>query len=134
MPHALALAEEFNYLYVADRENGRALCFLANTTEFHKEYKSPRVGTKVYSVAYAKSRLYLVNGPDQINPNEQAHVHGFVVDIDTGNVLSEFGPGQDMDQPHDIAVTKDGREIYVVELNSHRIYKFLQGKSRTMNV
>lgn len=130
----MALAEEFNYLYVADRENGRVTCFLANTTEFHKEYRSPRIGTKIYSVAYAKSRLYLVNGPDPISPVKQAHVHGFVVDIDTGNVLSEFGPGEDMEMPHDITVTKDGREIYVVELNSHQIYKFLQGKDWWWNV
>ena len=33
-----------------------------------------------------------------------------------------------MDSPHDIAVSEDGSEIYVVELNKNTVYKFLQSK------
>lgn len=61
-------------------------------------------------------------------PNSNVHVRGFVLDVDSGNILSQFGPGQDMKRPHDIAVTDDGSEIYVVELDSQTAYRFLQGK------
>ncbi|XP_076667852.1 peptidyl-alpha-hydroxyglycine alpha-amidating lyase 1 isoform X2 [Andrena cerasifolii] len=121
IPHALALASEFDLIFVADRENGRVLSFLTNGT-FHKEYKHPAMGTKIYSVAYAKERLYLINGPDANN----VRIRGFVLDVNSGDILSQFGPEQKMGRPHDIAVTENGSEIYVVELDIHTIYKFTQ--------
>lgn len=71
VPHALALASEFNLIFVADRENGRVVSFHTSNGTFHKEYRHPAIGTKVYSVAYAKERLYLVNGPDRSESNIQ---------------------------------------------------------------
>ncbi|XP_076279249.1 peptidyl-alpha-hydroxyglycine alpha-amidating lyase 1 isoform X2 [Lasioglossum baleicum] len=123
VPHALALASEHNLIFVADRENGRVLSFSANNGTFQKEYRHPTIGTKIYSVAYAKEKLYLINGRAS---NYEVHVKGFVVDIHTGELLSQFGPRNYMDMPHDIAVTEDGSEIYVVELNIHTMYKFSQ--------
>ncbi|CAK9830898.1 Peptidyl-alpha-hydroxyglycine alpha-amidating lyase 1 [Anthophora retusa] len=125
IPHALALASEFNVIFVADRENGRILSFYASNGTFHKEYKHPAIGARIYSVAYAKERLYLVNGPDS-NTNNNVHIRGFVLDVNSGNILSQFGPDHDMYMPHDIAVTETGSEIYVVELNINVAYKFLQ--------
>ncbi|KAK9308172.1 hypothetical protein QLX08_001670 [Tetragonisca angustula] len=123
VPHALALASELNLLFVADRENGRVVSFFANNGTFYKEYKDfKRIGPFIYSVAYAKGRLYLINNPSDYN----IHVQGFVLDINSGNILFTFRPGQDMDRPHDIAVSEDGSEIYVVELNKNTVYKFLQ--------
>lgn len=126
VPHALALAIELNYIYVADRENGRISCFFASNGTYHKEYSHPAIGTKIYSVAYARERLYLVNGPDPFTINP-IPVRGFVLDIYSGNLLSTFGPEETMNNPHDLYVTEDGAEIYVVELNNHKIYRFLQG-------
>ncbi|XP_063995719.1 peptidyl-alpha-hydroxyglycine alpha-amidating lyase 1-like isoform X2 [Diachasmimorpha longicaudata] len=123
IPHALALAEDLGFLYVADRENGRILCFHAQNESFHREYRHPAVGSKVYSVAYAKGRIYTVNGNDYL---QSFHVRGYSLDVNSGDVVSQFGPGEDMKAPHDIAVSRDGREIYVVELDSHAIYRFLQ--------
>ncbi|XP_078051295.1 peptidyl-alpha-hydroxyglycine alpha-amidating lyase 1-like, partial [Augochlora pura] len=125
VPHALALATEFNLIFVADRENGRVLSFSASNGTFHKEYKHPTIGTKIYSVAYAKEKLYLINGPDI---RHKWPIRGFVLDMHSGDLLSQFGPNYNMNRPHDIAVTEDGSEIYVVELDMHRIYRFLQGK------
>ena len=114
-----------NLLFVADRENGRVVSFFANNGTFYKEYKDfKRIGPFIYSVAYAKGRLYLINNPSDYN----IHVQGFVLDINSGNILFTFRPGQDMDRPHDIAVSEDGSEIYVVELNKNTVYKFLQSK------
>lgn len=126
VPHALALASALNYIYVADRENGRVLCFFASNGTFHREYKHPAIGTKVYSIAYAREKLYLVNGPDPytIDP---VPVRGFVLDIYSGTISSIFGPKENMNNPHDLYVTQDGSEIYVVELNNHKIYRFLHG-------
>lgn len=126
VPHALALANELNLIYVADRENGRILSFCATNGTFQREYKHSTIGSRIYSVAYAKERLYLVNGPDT---NSSTHIRGFVLDIHSGKILSQFGPGQDMRRPHDIAVSENGSEIYVVELDIQIAYKFWQSKA-----
>lgn len=123
--HALALATELNYIYLADRENGRILCFFADNGTFHKEYRHPAIGTKIYSVAYAREKLYLVNGPDPFISNP-APVRGFVLDIYSKKILSIFKSNQNMDNPHSLTVTEDGSEIYVVELNKKKVYRFLQ--------
>lgn len=122
VPHALALASELNLIFVADRENGRVLSFSSDNGTFQKQYKHPTMGAAIYSVAYAKEKLYLINGP-----NNSARTRGFVLDVHSGDILSQFGPIHDMKWPHDIAVTENGSEIYVVELNIHKMYKFSQG-------
>lgn len=127
VPHSLSLADNLDYLYLADRENGRILCFFASNGTFHREYKNPSFGTKVYSIAHSQEKLYLVNGPDPFQ--RTFHVRGFIIDTRSGNILSQFGPNQDMDMPHDIAVNGDGSEIYVGELNTRKVYKFTQGKT-----
>ncbi|XP_050463567.1 peptidyl-alpha-hydroxyglycine alpha-amidating lyase 1-like [Cataglyphis hispanica] len=127
VPHALALASELNYIYVADRENGRVLCFFASNGTFHKEYRHSAIGTQIYSIGYAREKLYLVNGLNPYNPINSVPVRGFVLDIYSGKILSMFAPKGNMDKPHDLYVTEDDSEIYVVELNNHKIYRFLQG-------
>lgn len=127
VPHGLTLAEEHDYLFVADRENGRIECFFASNGSFHQVYQNSLFGRQIYSVAYARDRLYVVNG-QVFSENTRPHTRGFVLDVHTGNVLAQFAPRNDMDNPHDIAVTEDGSEIYVVELNSARVYRFVQGK------
>ncbi|XP_014468096.1 PREDICTED: peptidyl-alpha-hydroxyglycine alpha-amidating lyase 1 [Dinoponera quadriceps] len=126
VPHALALASALDYIYVADRENGRVSCFFASNGTFHKEYSHPTIGTKIYSVAYAREKLYLVNGPDLYRPHS-VPVRGFVLDIYSAKILSIFEPKGGMNNPHDLYVTEDGAEIYVIELNNHKVYRFLQG-------
>lgn len=124
VPHALALAEEHDLIFIADRENARIICNFASNGTFYKEYKHPMLGAAIYSIAYANDRIYLVNGNRY---PETMHVRGYVLDIHSGEVLSQFAPPRDMNSPHDIAVSPDEREIYVVELNVHKIYKFNQG-------
>ncbi|XP_033220274.1 peptidyl-alpha-hydroxyglycine alpha-amidating lyase 2-like [Belonocnema kinseyi] len=125
IPHALALAEDLGYIFVADREHGRVLCFFAGNGTFHKEYKDQAIGKAIYGVAYAKEKLFLVNGPDGFN----SPMRGFILDINTDQILSQFAPKGGMARPHDIAVTADGREIFVVELDSNRVSRFIQGRN-----
>ncbi|CAD1475224.1 unnamed protein product, partial [Heterotrigona itama] len=136
IPHALALANELNLLFVADRQNGRVVSFFATNGTFYKEYKDfKRIGPLIYSVAYAKGRLYLINNHLINEPSSyNIHVQGFVLDVNSGNILFSFRPGQDMDSPHDIAVSEDGSEIYVVELNKNTVYKFMQNINTSVQI
>lgn len=126
VPHALALASDMNLLFVADRENGRIASFYASNGTFYRNYKSLNIiGPLIYSVAYAKGRIYVINGPVS---RYNIRVQGFVLDVKTGVILFQFSPGQDMDSPHDIAISQNASEIYVVELNKNITYKFSQSK------
>ncbi|KMQ96680.1 peptidyl-alpha-hydroxyglycine alpha-amidating lyase 1 [Lasius niger] len=61
-------------------------------------------------------------------------VRGFVLDIYSGKILSMFAPKGNMNKPHDLYVTEDGSEIYVVELNNHKIYRFLQDVNNSVHL
>lgn len=64
----------------------------------------------------------MVNGPEY-SPRP---IRGFVIDINTKKILSEFGPNnKDFSNPHDITVSRDGREVYVVELDPFKCHKFV---------
>ncbi|KAJ8670304.1 hypothetical protein QAD02_001563 [Eretmocerus hayati] len=123
IPHAVALAEEHDYIFIADRENGRVVCSFASNGTVYKEYKNPKIGEAIYSIAYANNRLYVVNGK---RSDEPFRIRGFILDMFTGEILSQFAPRGDMIRPHDIAVTPDEKEIYVVDLSSPKIYRFYQ--------
>lgn len=53
IPHALTLAEDRKLVCVADRENGRVLCFDWNNGTFVFHISSPQIGSLVYSVTYS---------------------------------------------------------------------------------
>lgn len=53
-------------------------------------------------------------------------MHGFVLSMRSKQLVSKFGPNNlQFQNPHDVAVTADGNEIYVAELNPMRIHKFV---------
>lgn len=52
IPHALTLAEDKNLICVADRENGRVLCFDINNGTFKFEINTP-LFQRIFSVAYS---------------------------------------------------------------------------------
>nr|CAD7258196.1 unnamed protein product [Timema shepardi] len=53
IPHALVLAEDKQLLCVADRENGRILCFNCLDGIFVMQVHSKELGGRIFSVAYA---------------------------------------------------------------------------------
>lgn len=55
------------------------------------------------SVDYANGSLFVVNGPDN-----QVEVRGYTFNLGSGEVTSKFGKFVD---PHDLAVTSDGKEV-----------------------
>lgn len=56
VPHALALAEDKEMLCVADRENGRILCFNCHNGSFIVQFDSSEMGSRLFSVAYSPAQ------------------------------------------------------------------------------
>ncbi|XP_022228749.2 peptidyl-alpha-hydroxyglycine alpha-amidating lyase 1, partial [Drosophila obscura] len=132
VPHALTLVPELELLCAADRENGRVQCFHSCNGTFHSQYHNQLIGDRLFSMAYtpaAGGELVIVNGPSAelgIHPDHYSEVHGFVMSMRNRQLVSKFGPNNlEFKNPHDVAVTADGNEIYVAELNPMRIHKFL---------
>ncbi|XP_033247621.1 peptidyl-alpha-hydroxyglycine alpha-amidating lyase 1-like isoform X2 [Drosophila miranda] len=132
IPHALTLVPELELLCAADRENGRVQCFYSSNGTFHSQYHNQLIGDRLFSMAYtpaAGGELVIVNGPNAelgFHPDHYNEVHGFVMSMRNRQLVSKFGPNNlEFKNPHDVAVTADGNEIYVAELNPMRIHKFL---------
>ncbi|XP_067633004.1 peptidyl-alpha-hydroxyglycine alpha-amidating lyase 1 isoform X2 [Eurosta solidaginis] len=132
IPHALTLVPEQQLVCAADRENGRVQCFFWTNGTFHSQYHSQIIGDRLFSMDYTPAeggRFVIVNGPTAelgIRPEHYNEVRGYVMNLRTKQVLSKFGPNDmQFSNPHDVAVTSDGNEIYVAELNPMRIHKFL---------
>lgn len=53
IPHSLVFLPDRQELCVADRENGRIQCFIAETGEFVKEIKKEEFGGKVFAITYS---------------------------------------------------------------------------------
>lgn len=74
-------------------------------------------------------QFIIVNGPTAelgIKTEQYNEVRGYVMDFSSKKVLAKFGPNDmEFSNPHDVAVTTDGNEVYVAELNPTRIHKFL---------
>lgn len=116
----------------ADRENGRVQCFFWTNGTFHSQYYSQIVGDRLFSMDYIPAeggQLVIVNGPTaELSAKVQHYneVRGYIMNMRTKQVVSKFGPNDmQFSNPHDVAATKDGNEIYVAELNPMRIHKFL---------
>uniref|UniRef100_A0A674PD46 Peptidylglycine alpha-amidating monooxygenase n=1 Tax=Takifugu rubripes TaxID=31033 RepID=A0A674PD46_TAKRU len=128
IPHSLAFIPDRQELCVADRENGRIQCFIAETGEFVKEIKKEEFGGKVFAITYSPGGdglLYAVNG---VSPHHSAPVRGFVMNYYSTGILDTFQPEKkEFQMPHDIVESIDG--VYVGDLDSRQIYKFTLEKS-----
>ena len=61
-----------------------------------------------------------------VNSGSSAKVQGFVIPLRTKRISSVFSPGdRGFTQPHDIAVTKNGSQVYVTEIAPpYRLWRF----------
>uniref|UniRef100_A0A3B5MBW2 Uncharacterized protein n=1 Tax=Xiphophorus couchianus TaxID=32473 RepID=A0A3B5MBW2_9TELE len=120
IPHSLVLLPERKEVCVADRENGRIQCFIAETGEFVKEIKNEEFGGEVFAITY-NGLIFAVNGD---SPYHSAPLRGFVLDYSTKQILDSFSPTQkEFKMPHDIVVTKDG-SVFVGDAGSNSVFKF----------
>jgi len=70
--------------------------------------------------------LFVVNGPEFFRGGL---VSGFVISLVSKQLIEAFSPnGQGFSSPHDVAVNTDGSQVYVVELDSSKVWKFVKGK------
>ncbi len=53
IPHSLVFLPDKREVCVADRENGRIQCFIAETGEFVKEIKKEEFGGEVFAITYS---------------------------------------------------------------------------------
>ncbi|XP_038162869.1 peptidyl-glycine alpha-amidating monooxygenase B [Cyprinodon tularosa] len=124
IPHSLVFLPDRKEVCVADRENGRIQCFIAETGEFVKEIKNEEFGGEVFAIAYSPAEdglIFAVNGDSS---NHFTPLRGFVLGYSTKQILDSFSPTQkEFKMPHDIVVTKDGT-IFVGDAGNKSVFKF----------
>ncbi|XP_044131907.1 peptidyl-glycine alpha-amidating monooxygenase isoform X3 [Bufo gargarizans] len=122
IPHSLAMVPDAGQLCVADRENGRIQCFLAETGHFVKEIKHKEFGSEVFAISYISGGiLFAVNGKSYW---DTVPVQGFVMNFSTGEILSTFVPvRKSFDMPHDIVASEDGT-VFVGDAHADTVWKF----------
>ncbi|CAL8322247.1 unnamed protein product [Lota lota] len=131
IPHSLAYLPDRQELCVADRENGRIQCFVADSGEFLKEIKKEEFGGEVYAIAYSPHSgglIYAVNGESPYGYS--APIRGFVIDYSSKDIVNVFRPvNQEFKMPHDIVVTQDD-SVFVGDAASGFVFKFTSENSR----
>ncbi|XP_029566285.1 peptidyl-glycine alpha-amidating monooxygenase B isoform X2 [Salmo trutta] len=136
IPHSLVFLPDRRELCVADRENGRIQCFVAESGEFVKEIKKQEFGGEVFAISYAPVHgglIYAVNGESTYG--HSAPLKGFVINYSTKEILDDFSPenAQEFGMPHDIVVTKDGR-VFVGDAATDSVLKFSSDKAEHRSV
>nr|XP_046146540.1 peptidyl-glycine alpha-amidating monooxygenase B isoform X3 [Oncorhynchus gorbuscha] len=136
IPHSLVFLPDRRELCVADRENGRIQCFVAESGEFVKEIKKQEFGGEVFAISYAPVHgglIYAVNGESAYG--RSAPLKGFVINYSTKEILDDFSPEntQEFGMPHDIVVTKDGR-VFVGDAATDSVLKFSSDKAEHRSV
>ncbi|XP_061656865.1 peptidyl-glycine alpha-amidating monooxygenase A [Syngnathoides biaculeatus] len=132
IPHSLAFLTERNEVCVADRENGRIQCFIAQTGEFVKEIKKEEFGRSIYAITFSPvggedGLIFAVNGKSLVGHSPSPI--GFAINYATKDILDTFSPKKkEFKMPHDIAVTKNG-SIFVGDATSNTVFKFTAEKT-----
>ncbi|XP_054468876.1 peptidyl-glycine alpha-amidating monooxygenase isoform X2 [Anoplopoma fimbria] len=128
IPHSLVFLPDRQEVCVADRENGRIQCFIAQTGEFVKEIKKEEFGGEVFAITYSPAGdglIFAVNGE---SPYRSTPVRGFVIDYSTMDILDTFNPEKkEFKMPHDIVETRDG-SVFVGDAGSKSVFKFTTEK------
>uniref|UniRef100_A0AAV2IVH1 Peptidylglycine alpha-amidating monooxygenase n=1 Tax=Knipowitschia caucasica TaxID=637954 RepID=A0AAV2IVH1_KNICA len=130
IPHSLVFLPDRREVCVADRENGRIQCFIAETGEFVKEIKKEEFSGEVFAIAYSPVEdglIYAVNGKSSFGLS--APLQGFVINYSTKDIIDTFQPdNKDFIMPHDLVVTKDG-SVFVGDVGTKAVYKFTSEKA-----
>ncbi|XP_063066156.1 peptidyl-glycine alpha-amidating monooxygenase B isoform X3 [Engraulis encrasicolus] len=124
IPHSLTFLPDRRQVCVADRENARIQCFLAETGEYITEIKNEAFGKAIFALTYLPEPLgglfYVING-------ESAPLKGFIVDYSTHAILDTFSPDtQKFLMPHDLVVNRNGT-VFVGDVDTQSVTKFAPG-------
>nr|XP_020456708.1 peptidyl-glycine alpha-amidating monooxygenase isoform X1 [Monopterus albus] len=129
IPHSLVFLPDRQEVCVADRENGRIQCFIAETGEFVKEIKKEEFRGEVFAITYSPAGgdglIFAVNGE---SPYHSAPLRGFVINYSTKDILDTFSPNTEaFKMPHDIVETNNG-SVFVADVGSKSVFKFATEK------
>uniref|UniRef100_UPI00398E6176 peptidyl-glycine alpha-amidating monooxygenase B isoform X2 n=1 Tax=Pristiophorus japonicus TaxID=55135 RepID=UPI00398E6176 len=126
IPHSLTFVPVLGQLCVADRENGRIQCFIAQSGQFLREIQHPEFGERLFAVSYTTDnggQLYAVNGEALVGKG--VPVQGFILNFTTGELLDIFKPAkQNFMMPHDIVAAND-KTVYVGDVQATTVWKFV---------
>ncbi|CAF1185230.1 unnamed protein product [Didymodactylos carnosus] len=123
--HSLALNEEQKLLCGADRENYRIQCFDLQG-QFQRQIRVEQKNNigPIYAIEFAPATngtvLYAVTG------GQTQTKKVYLINPRDGEILTSFDSNPHLVSPHDIAVSTNGREVYVGELTDGKngLHKF----------
>lgn len=155
IPHKVILMESSDgsetLACIADRENGRIQCFSTPYGNFMFQIYNEAFNGRVFAISYSEKDklLYAVAGPSLFDTSRE--VYAFAFDAKTQKLVTVFAPDsgvcflyicfsyfydvlmlfleffQTFKQPHDMAVSKNGDYVYVVEIGPNNIWMFKRG-------
>jgi len=133
IPHSIILIEALDLVCVADRENGRIVCFDGGIDDAITDDQDegqvkgiidhPAMRT-VYAIGYDanKHRLYAVS---EKNGKQRALGFTFSAHPETfGQLIATWEPDEKFGEPHDLALSVNGRSLFVGEIRPNRIDSF----------
>jgi DNA-binding beta-propeller fold protein YncE len=123
-PHSLAFGVD-GTLLVADRDNGRIQRFHLNG-DYVDEWSGAELGRPWGISVAGDGTIFSVDGGDQDDSNPRSGVVRLSSD---GRVLCRFStfgsnPGE-LNWGHAIAVSRDAKEVFVVDFKNTRVQKFV---------
>ncbi|XP_065177588.1 peptidyl-glycine alpha-amidating monooxygenase-like [Sycon ciliatum] len=123
IPHALTLNAKGDRLCVADRENGRILCYNPHTGQLMTVNTPAELGGRVFSIAFSKNPEGYLYAVKANTTNSRAQ--GFTLLPGTKTVLNRWSPGvgKSFSKPHTMTVANDG-SVFVGEIGPDLLWKF----------
>lgn len=123
VPHSLAYMERDSTVCVADREGRQVLCYSAGPElgRLRLRLGGPRRLGRVYAVAASGDHLY---GTQVVG---QSWASGFKMELRPESQIKTFFPRVPFIEPHDLAISPDGKHLFIVDVNvlsKKKVYKF----------
>lgn len=130
-PHGLSFSND-GFLLVADRDNGRIQKYSLDGS-YITEWHSPELGYPWDIAVSDDGSIFSIDGGDQDKNNSKG---GIIKLNPKGEIICRFGsfgtkPGE-LNWGHSIAVSNDGKEVYVADFKNSRLQKF-SATSQEMN-
>jgi peptidylamidoglycolate lyase len=116
--HSVTLIESQNLVVVASRQDGRIVCFDMTDGTKKSTIRNELMKT-VYAIRYDKANQVLHAVTGENNKYSKDHESfGLTFETNSGGLLSSWQPiKHTMDEAHDLAVSPDGSQIFVGQLN-----------------
>jgi len=123
--HSLALYEQEDLLCIADREGKQVECVGAGlrAPQFRGQSSTKLSGLgRVYGIAGRGTALIAVSGKGSFY---DPPVRGVTLDLAAAEEHQLVGQwGNELQNPHDVAISRSGDAVYVAEIGPNRLRKF----------